>query len=152
MVIVYNSGRYRMAGRGSLAGLMPYGDANEIVLDMVSLSTTQFTQSPSQGPTQLSASSLWSAYCGQRTMSHIQYKFSLLTQSRRVKSSTSSPILPCWLAFAPPTPIVTSPPSCANSRLSVSAASRTFPPSASSTAPSAPTSKPRGCRMMPKSK
>ena len=34
LVIVYNSGRYRMAGRGSLAGLMPYGDANAIVVEM----------------------------------------------------------------------------------------------------------------------
>jgi predicted TIM-barrel enzyme len=34
LIIIYNSGRYRMAGRGSLAGLMPYGDANEIVVDM----------------------------------------------------------------------------------------------------------------------
>ncbi|MFC4496618.1 phosphoenolpyruvate hydrolase family protein [Streptomyces ovatisporus] len=34
LLIVYNSGRFRMAGRGSLAGLMPYGDANAIVLDM----------------------------------------------------------------------------------------------------------------------
>jgi predicted TIM-barrel enzyme len=34
LIIVYNSGRYRMAGRGSLAGLMPYGDANAIVMDM----------------------------------------------------------------------------------------------------------------------
>jgi predicted TIM-barrel enzyme len=34
LLIIYNSGRYRMAGRGSLAGLMPYGDANQIVLDM----------------------------------------------------------------------------------------------------------------------
>ncbi|MDE0167946.1 MAG: phosphoenolpyruvate hydrolase family protein [bacterium] len=33
-VVIYNSGRYRMAGRGSLAGLMPYGDANRIVLEM----------------------------------------------------------------------------------------------------------------------
>ena len=33
-IVIYNSGRYRMAGRGSLAGLMPYGDANRIVLDM----------------------------------------------------------------------------------------------------------------------
>ena len=33
-IIVYNSGRYRMAGHGSLAGLMPYGDANQIVVDM----------------------------------------------------------------------------------------------------------------------
>ncbi len=36
MIIIYNSGRYRMAGRGSLAGLMPYGDANGIVVDMAS--------------------------------------------------------------------------------------------------------------------
>lgn len=34
LLIIYNSGRYRMNGRGSLAGLLPYGDANEIVLDM----------------------------------------------------------------------------------------------------------------------
>jgi predicted TIM-barrel enzyme len=34
LIIIYNSGRYRMAGRGSLAGLMPYGDANAIVLEM----------------------------------------------------------------------------------------------------------------------
>src|SRR5688500_13928857 len=34
LIIIYNSGRYRMAGRGSLAGLMPYGDANAIVVDM----------------------------------------------------------------------------------------------------------------------
>lgn len=36
LLIIYNSGRYRMAGRGSLAGLMPYGDANGIVVDMAS--------------------------------------------------------------------------------------------------------------------
>ena len=34
IIIIYNSGRYRMAGRGSAAGLMPYGDANAIVTDM----------------------------------------------------------------------------------------------------------------------
>src|SRR6187397_2935063 len=34
LIIIYNSGRYRMGGRGSLAGLMPFGDANEIVVDM----------------------------------------------------------------------------------------------------------------------
>ena len=34
LLIIYNSGRYRMAGRGSLAGLMAYGDANAIVLEM----------------------------------------------------------------------------------------------------------------------
>ena len=34
LVIIYNSGRFRMAGRGSLAGLLPYGDANAIVVDM----------------------------------------------------------------------------------------------------------------------
>ncbi|KAH7915313.1 TIM-barrel-protein domain-containing protein [Hygrophoropsis aurantiaca] len=34
LIILYNSGRYRMAGRGSLAGLMPYGDANAIMLEM----------------------------------------------------------------------------------------------------------------------
>src|SRR6478736_3662512 len=36
LIVIYNSGRYRMAGRGSLAGLMPYGDANAIVLEMAS--------------------------------------------------------------------------------------------------------------------
>lgn len=36
LLIIYNSGRYRMAGRGSLAGLMAYGDANQIVLEMAS--------------------------------------------------------------------------------------------------------------------
>ncbi len=34
LIVIYNSGRYRMAGRGSLSGLLPYGNANEIVLDM----------------------------------------------------------------------------------------------------------------------
>jgi predicted TIM-barrel enzyme len=36
LIVIYNSGRYRMAGRGSLAGLMPYGDANAIVMEMAS--------------------------------------------------------------------------------------------------------------------
>src|SRR3954470_9199986 len=34
LIIIYNSGRFRMAGRGSLAGLMPYGDANAVVMEM----------------------------------------------------------------------------------------------------------------------
>src|SRR3979490_1914563 len=34
LIVIYNSGRYRMAGRGSLAGLMAYGNANEIVIEM----------------------------------------------------------------------------------------------------------------------
>ena len=34
LIVIYNSGRYRMAGRGSLAGLMAYGDANAIVVEM----------------------------------------------------------------------------------------------------------------------
>ncbi|KAA1174061.1 phosphoenolpyruvate hydrolase family protein [Photorhabdus heterorhabditis] len=34
LIVIYNSGRFRMAGRGSLAGLMPYGNANEIVREM----------------------------------------------------------------------------------------------------------------------
>jgi len=45
MIIIYNSGRYRMAGRGSLAGLLPYGDANAIVCDMVIL---PFSRSPTE--------------------------------------------------------------------------------------------------------
>lgn len=34
LIVIYNSGRFRMAGRGSLSGLMPYGDANRIVMEM----------------------------------------------------------------------------------------------------------------------
>src|SRR3954467_15189071 len=34
LIVIYNSGRYRMAGRGSLSGLLAYGNANEIVMDM----------------------------------------------------------------------------------------------------------------------
>src|ERR671916_201434 len=34
LIIIYNSGRFRMAGRGSLSGMMPFGDANQIVMDM----------------------------------------------------------------------------------------------------------------------
>ena len=36
LIVIYNSGRFRMAGHGSLAGLMPYGDANSIVVEMAS--------------------------------------------------------------------------------------------------------------------
>jgi len=36
LIVIYNSGRYRMAGRGSLAGLLAYGDANQIVMEMAS--------------------------------------------------------------------------------------------------------------------
>ncbi|MEW6265421.1 MAG: phosphoenolpyruvate hydrolase family protein [Thermodesulfobacteriota bacterium] len=36
LIVIYNSGRFRMAGRGSLAGCMPYGDANAIVMEMAS--------------------------------------------------------------------------------------------------------------------
>jgi predicted TIM-barrel enzyme len=46
LIIIYNSGRYRMAGRGSLAGLMPYGDANAIVVDMASEVLTIVTDTP----------------------------------------------------------------------------------------------------------
>lgn len=34
LIVIYNSGRFRMAGRGSLSGMMPYGDANQIVMEM----------------------------------------------------------------------------------------------------------------------
>ena len=34
LIVIYNSGRYRMAGRGSLAGMMPYGNANQVVVEM----------------------------------------------------------------------------------------------------------------------
>lgn len=45
LIVIYNSGRYRMAGRGSLAGLLPFGNANEIVKDMARevLTTVQKT-------------------------------------------------------------------------------------------------------------
>jgi predicted TIM-barrel enzyme len=46
LVVVYNSGRYRMAGRGSLAGLMPYGNANQIVREMASEVLTAVTHTP----------------------------------------------------------------------------------------------------------
>src|SRR5437868_15466295 len=36
LIVIYNSGRFRMAGRGSMAGLMPYGNANAIVREMAS--------------------------------------------------------------------------------------------------------------------
>lgn len=36
LIVIYNSGRYRMAGRGSLAGLLAYGNANQVVVDMAS--------------------------------------------------------------------------------------------------------------------
>lgn len=37
LILIYNSGHFRMAGRGSLAGMMPYSDANAVVVDMVRL-------------------------------------------------------------------------------------------------------------------
>ncbi len=46
LIIIYNSGRYRMAGRGSLAGLMPYGDANKIVVEMASEVVTVVKDTP----------------------------------------------------------------------------------------------------------
>jgi predicted TIM-barrel enzyme len=46
LIIIYNSGRYRMAGRGSLAGLMPYGDANKIVVEMASEVLTVVKDTP----------------------------------------------------------------------------------------------------------
>jgi predicted TIM-barrel enzyme len=46
LIVVYNSGRYRMAGRGSLAGLMPYGNANQIVREMAYEVLTAVQQTP----------------------------------------------------------------------------------------------------------
>lgn len=46
LIVIYNSGRYRMAGRGSLAGLMPYGNANEIVKEMAHEVLTAVTRTP----------------------------------------------------------------------------------------------------------
>src|SRR5215218_3590886 len=46
LIVIYNSGRYRMAGRGSLAGLMPYGDANAIVMEMAAEMLTVVENTP----------------------------------------------------------------------------------------------------------
>lgn len=46
LIVIYNSGRYRMAGRGSLAGLMPYGDANAIVVEMAAEVLTVVKHTP----------------------------------------------------------------------------------------------------------
>lgn len=46
LIVIYNSGRFRMAGRGSLAGLMPYGNANEIVKDMAKEVLTAVSKTP----------------------------------------------------------------------------------------------------------
>jgi predicted TIM-barrel enzyme len=46
LIVIYNSGRYRMAGRGSLAGLMPYGDANAVVMDMAAEVLTVVEKTP----------------------------------------------------------------------------------------------------------
>jgi predicted TIM-barrel enzyme len=46
LIVIYNSGRYRMAGRGSLAGLLAYGNANEIVVDMASEVLPVVTHTP----------------------------------------------------------------------------------------------------------
>jgi predicted TIM-barrel enzyme len=46
LIVIYNSGRYRMAGRGSLAGMMPYGDANAIVLEMAAEVLTVVKDTP----------------------------------------------------------------------------------------------------------
>src|SRR5450755_2200708 len=46
LIVIYNSGRYRMAGRGSLAGLMAYGNANQIVKEMAYEVITAVTHTP----------------------------------------------------------------------------------------------------------
>lgn len=46
LIVIYNSGRYRMAGRGSLAGLMPYGNANQIVREMAHEVLTAVRRTP----------------------------------------------------------------------------------------------------------
>jgi predicted TIM-barrel enzyme len=46
LIVLYNSGRYRMAGRGSLAGLMPYGDANAVVMEMAAEVLTVVRDTP----------------------------------------------------------------------------------------------------------
>ena len=46
LIVIYNSGRYRMAGRGSLAGMMPYGNANQIVVEMAHEVLTAVNKTP----------------------------------------------------------------------------------------------------------
>ncbi len=46
LIVIYNSGRFRMAGRGSVAGLMPYGDANKIVMEMAAEVLPVVTRTP----------------------------------------------------------------------------------------------------------
>ena len=46
LIVIYNSGRYRMAGRGSLSGIMPYGNANEVVKEMAFEVITAVTHTP----------------------------------------------------------------------------------------------------------
>ena len=46
LIVIYNSGRFRMAGRGSLAGMMPYGDANAIVMEMADEVLTVVKRTP----------------------------------------------------------------------------------------------------------
>ena len=46
LIVIYNSGRFRMAGRGSLAGLMPYGNANQIVVEMAREVLTAVKRTP----------------------------------------------------------------------------------------------------------
>ncbi len=46
LIVIYNSGRFRMAGRGSLAGCMPYGDANAIVIEMAGEVLTVVNDTP----------------------------------------------------------------------------------------------------------
>jgi len=46
LIVIYNSGRFRMAGRGSLAGMMPYGDANAIVMEMANEVLTVVKKTP----------------------------------------------------------------------------------------------------------
>src|SRR5687768_9889671 len=46
LIVIYNSGRFRMAGRGSLAGLLPFGNANQIVREMAAEVLTAVTHTP----------------------------------------------------------------------------------------------------------
>ncbi|MEM3253703.1 MAG: phosphoenolpyruvate hydrolase family protein [Fervidicoccaceae archaeon] len=69
LIIIYNSGRYRMAGFGSLAGLMPYGDAHEVLLDLAPevLSVVRAT------PVLAGVTGTHPFYQGTRMMKFIQY-------------------------------------------------------------------------------
>ena len=63
IIIIYNSGRFRMGGRGSLSGLMPYGDANAIVVDMAREVLPVVKKTPVLAGSLRNRSLSWSTLC-----------------------------------------------------------------------------------------